>query len=73
MMRHPLQHDDDINEDDEQIFELQQENIELRRQITYLQEQLYQAEDELDKVSEGFKGTIEKLEQQLGDALYGKN
>ena len=33
----------------EKIYELQQENIRLRGQITYLQEELSSVEDELDK------------------------
>jgi hypothetical protein len=54
----------------EKIFELQQENIRLRGQITYLQEELSSVEDELDKVRDRYERQIESLEQQLGDALY---
>jgi len=54
----------------EKIFELQQENIRLRGQITYLQEELSSVEDELDKVRDRYEQQIESLEQQLGDALY---
>ena len=56
---------------DERIFELQQENIRLRGQITYLQEQLSSLEDEKDKVVERLEDKISELEQSLGDALYG--
>lgn len=59
-----------VDKDAEKIFELQQENIRLRGQITYLQEQLSSVEDEMDKVCVGYERQIESLEQQLGDALY---
>ena len=54
---------------DERIFELQQENIRLRGQITYLQEQLSSLEDEKDKVVERLEDRIGELEQSLSDAL----
>lgn len=57
---------------DEQIFELRQENARLRNQITYLQEQLALAEDEVMNLSTRSKMRIEELERQLGDALFGK-
>jgi hypothetical protein len=71
-MRHPLQHDDDIEDDSssEKIFKLDQENIRLRGQITYLQEELSSIEGELDKVRDGYERRIEQLERELGDALY---
>ena len=65
---------EDENLDDpqtEKIYELQQENIRLRGQITYLQEELSSIEDELDKVRDSYERRIESLEEQLGDALYG--
>ena len=56
---------------DERIFELQQENIRQRGQITYLQEQLSSLEVEKDIVVERLEDKISELEQSLGDALYG--
>ncbi len=61
---------DDNDPKDEKIFELQQENIRLRKQITYLQEELSSAEDDLFRSSAHFEIKIEELERQLGDALY---
>jgi predicted nucleic acid-binding Zn-ribbon protein len=55
---------------DEKIFELQQENIRLRGQITYLQEQLSSVEDEMDHKVSRLEEQITSLEEQLGDALY---
>jgi predicted nucleic acid-binding Zn-ribbon protein len=55
----------------EKIFELNQEIIRLRGQITYLQEELSSVEDNLDKSRTAYEKRIEDLEQQLGDALYG--
>ena len=63
---YPMEMDDTI----EKIFELQQENIRLRGQITYLQEELSSVEDELDKVRDRYELQIEGLEQALGNALY---
>ena len=54
----------------EKIYELQQENIRLRGQITYLQEELSSVEDDLDKACEQYERRIDELEKQLGDALY---
>jgi hypothetical protein len=59
---------DDIK--DEKIFELQQENIRLRGQITYLQEELSSVEDEMDTKVESYLDKIADLEQELRDALY---
>ena len=55
----------------EQIYELGQEVIRLKGQITYLQEELYKAEDALGNKVEQADRTIASLERQLGDALYG--
>jgi predicted nucleic acid-binding Zn-ribbon protein len=54
----------------EKIFELEQEIVRLRGQITYLQEELSNSEDELTRVTNFFEYQIEQLEQELGDALY---
>ena len=54
----------------EKIYELQQEIIRQRGQITFLQEVLYGVEDELDKVRDQYERRIDELEKQLGDALY---
>lgn len=56
---------------DEKIFELNQEISRLRSQITYLQEELYVAEDKISEITERFESKILELEQQLGNALYG--
>ncbi len=60
-----------LDKDAEKIFELQQENIRLRGQITYLQEELSSVEDDLAKVTDRYENRIAELEEQLGDALYG--
>jgi predicted nucleic acid-binding Zn-ribbon protein len=54
----------------EKIFELEQEIVRLRGQITYLQEELSSSEDELVRVINRFEYRIDRLEQELGDALY---
>lgn len=54
----------------EKIFELEQEIVRLRGQITYLQEELSNSEDEVARVTNLFEYRIEQLEQELGDALY---
>ena len=54
----------------EKIYELQQEIIRQRGQITFLQEILYSVEDELDKIRDQYERRINELEKQLGDALY---
>jgi predicted nucleic acid-binding Zn-ribbon protein len=63
-----------MNEDEdpqrEKIFELEQEIVRLRGQITYLQEELSSAEDEVARVTNRFEYQIDRLEQDLGDALY---
>lgn len=62
-----------MNEEDpqaEKIFELQQENIRLRGQITYLQEELSSVEGEMDKKADHYERQIELLEQQLGDEMH---
>ena len=65
---------DDNEEDprDEKLFELWQENIRLRGQITYLQEQLAEAEDQMSSQSARFADKIADLENQLGSALFGR-
>jgi chromosome segregation ATPase len=55
---------------DEKIFELQQENIRLRGQITYLQEELSSVEDEMDKRVAHLERVVESLEDQLSNAAY---
>lgn len=57
----------------EELYDLHQENIELRSQITYLQEHLYIAEDEIDKITERLESKIAELEEQLCDALYSRS
>ena len=54
----------------EKLFELEQEIVRLRGQITYLQEELSSAEDEVARVTNRFEYQIDRLEQELGDALY---
>ena len=54
-----------IDDRDEKIFELQQENIRLRGQITYLQEELSSVEDELDKAADIYEKRFEELEQLI--------
>ena len=54
----------------EKIFELEQEIVRLRGHITYLQEELSSAEDEVARVTNRFEYQIDRLEQELGDALY---
>lgn len=54
----------------EKIFELEQEIVRLRGQITYLQEELSSSEDEVARVTNRFEYQIDRLEQELGDALY---
>jgi prefoldin subunit 5 len=51
--------------DAETIFELVQENIRLRGQITYLQEELASVEDELDKAADIYEKRFEELEQLI--------
>lgn len=58
------------DKDAEKIFELQQEIIRQRGQITYLQEELSSVEDDLAKVTDRYENRISELEEQLGDALY---
>ena len=59
-----------LDKDAEKIFELQQEIIRQRGQITYLQEELSSVEDDLAKVTDRYENRISELEEQLGDALY---
>jgi predicted nucleic acid-binding Zn-ribbon protein len=61
---------EDENPQREKIFELEQEIVRLRGQITYLQEELSGAEDEVARVTNRFEYQIDRLEQELGDALY---
>jgi chromosome segregation ATPase len=61
---------DDEDPKDEEIFELQQENIRLRGQITYLQEELSSVEDEMDKRVAHLERVVESLEDQLSNAAY---
>lgn len=56
---------------DEKIFELTQEINRLRGQVTYLQEELADAEDRIDIVRSRLQDKIADLERQLGDALCG--
>lgn len=49
----------------EKIFELNQEIIRLRGQITYLQEELSSVEDMLDKRTELYERKIADMEVQL--------
>jgi len=49
----------------ETIFELQQENIRLRGQITYLQEELSNVEDEFDKALDLHDIRLAELEQLI--------
>jgi len=58
--------DEDLDPQREKIYDLQQENIRLRGQITYLQEELSKVEDEMDKVTDKFERKISELEQYLG-------
>ena len=51
--------------DAETIFELQQENIRLRGQITYLQEELSSVEDEFDKALDLHDIRLAELEQLI--------
>jgi uncharacterized protein YlxW (UPF0749 family) len=53
----------------EKIFELQQEIIRLRGQITYLQEELASAEDTLYNTTGQLEDKIIQLEQYLGSNL----
>ncbi len=57
--------------DDETVFELNQEINRLRGQVTYLQEQLAIAEDEIERLISDNNLAVQSLERQLGDALYG--
>lgn len=59
--------------DAETIFELQQENIRLRGQITYLQEELSSAEDELDKAADIYKKRVAELEQLISKIIIRSN
>jgi len=61
-----------ISEQNEKLFDLQEEINRLRNQVTYLQEELYSVEDAKDKMEEQYEIKIEALEQQLGDALFGR-
>ena len=61
-------YDEPEDSDAEHIYELNQENIQLRGQITYLQEELSSVEDELDKMRNKYEQQIESLEKQLGNA-----
>ena len=47
----------------EKIYELQQEIIRQRGQITFLQEVLYGVEDELDKVRDQYERRIDESHQ----------
>ena len=51
--------------DAETIFELVQENIRLRGQITYLQEELSSVEDEFDKALDLHDKQLAELEQLI--------
>jgi len=58
--------DEDADPQREKIYDLQQEIIRLRGQITYLQEELASAEDELSNSTYKFERKISELEQYLG-------
>jgi len=64
---------DPMQEKVEQIFELNQENIHLRGQITYLQEQMSSLEDEKSAIEDRLMCQISELENQLSNVLYGNN
>ena len=51
----------------EQLFDLREENKELRKQITYLQEELASAEDKLMECTEHFTNKIDELETLIGE------
>jgi predicted nucleic acid-binding Zn-ribbon protein len=55
---------------DEKIFELNQEIIRLRGQITYLQEELSSVEDQAAKDIDRLQYKIEVLERELGEAYF---
>lgn len=54
----------------EKIFELNQEIIYLKGQITYLQEELSSVEDDRDHRIYRYEKQVADLEQQLGNALF---
>ena len=56
----------DKEKHDDIIFELKQENIRLRGQITYLQEELSSTEDEMANKVDKLTKQIESLEKELG-------
>jgi len=58
--------DEDLDPQREKIYDLQQEIIRLRGQITYLQEELASAEDAMSDSTDKFKRKISELEQYLG-------
>ena len=62
--------EEELEKQDEKMFELQEEINRLRTQVTYLQEELYSAEDRRDSDREEFEKTVVSLEQQLGNALF---
>jgi hypothetical protein len=61
---------DDEDPQREKIFELEQQIMWFRGQITYLQEELSSVEDKLRIVTNRYEYRIEQLEQELGNALY---
>lgn len=62
-MRHPLEVVEDTKA--EELFELTQEIQMLNRRITYLQEELYAAEDALEKQQQHYEAIISKLEENI--------
>ena len=55
----------------EKIYELNQEIIRLRGQITYLQEELASVEDKVSKITDRYENKIAELEHQIWiDGLY---
>ena len=58
--------DEDLDPQREKIYDLQQENIRLRGQITYLQEELASVEDAMANSTDKFERKISELEQYLG-------
>jgi hypothetical protein len=60
-----------MQDKDDIIFEQSQQINRLSSRITYLQEELASAEDEIDSQRVKYEQTISMLEHDLGEALYG--
>jgi hypothetical protein len=69
-----MKNDDNFDKSkyEDEIFDLKEEITRLRGQVTYLQEELSSIEDEKDTSVVLLNKKIESLEQQLGEALFGK-